>query len=103
MNPESEQRRRIPALTGAEAELVDQYLAVVDQLGRINPARTDHILSTLLAAQALAFHAAHLRDAVALMFERGETSIHGETLARALRALDAQRRVARIAVPDPPE
>ena len=30
----------LPALTRAEAELIDRYLEVVDLLGRINPART---------------------------------------------------------------
>lgn len=29
----------LPALTRAEAELIDRYLDVVDLLGRINPAR----------------------------------------------------------------
>ena len=30
----------LPALTRAEAELIDRYLEVVDLLGRINPARS---------------------------------------------------------------
>ncbi|MCW2643183.1 MAG: hypothetical protein JWP76_5489 [Dactylosporangium sp.] len=91
----------MPALTGAEAAVVDHYLAIVDHLGRINPARADHTHRALLAAQALVAHATGLRDALALMFERGETSVDGETLARALCVLDAQRRVARIVIPDP--
>jgi hypothetical protein len=102
MNAERAEPGRMPALTSAEAAVVDHYLAVVDHLGRINPTRADHTHRALLAAQALASHAAALRDALALMFERGETSIDGETLARALRVLGAQRRVARIAIPDPP-
>lgn len=92
---------RIPALTSAEAAVVDQFLAVVDDLGRLNPARAEHTLRALLAAQALAAHAAALRDALALMFERGETAIDSEILTRALSALDVQRRLARVAVPDP--
>lgn len=31
----------LPALTRAEAELIDRYLDVVDLLGRINPARPE--------------------------------------------------------------
>jgi hypothetical protein len=29
----------LPALTRAEAQVIDSYLEAVDQLGRINPAR----------------------------------------------------------------
>jgi hypothetical protein len=101
MKPGREEDVRMPALTSAEAAVVDHYLAIADYLGRINPTRTDHTHRALLAAQALVAHATALRDALALMFERGETSVHGETLARALSILDAQRRVARIMVADP--
>lgn len=93
----------LPALTRAEAEFIDRYLEVVDQLGRINPARGDDTYGALRAAQALASHAAALRDALALMHRRGESRIHAATLTRALRALDGERRAARITVPpDPP-
>jgi hypothetical protein len=88
---------RMPALTSAEAEVIDQYLTAVDCLGRINPARVDDTYAALVAAQKLAAHAARLREALEVMFERGETSIHTGTLGRALRLLDAQRRAARIA------
>jgi hydroxymethylglutaryl-CoA reductase len=91
----------MPALTEAEAGVVDHYLAAVDCLGRINPTRAEHTYRALLAAQALASHATALRDSLALMFERGEIEIHGEILARAMRVLDAQRRVGRVAIPDP--
>jgi hypothetical protein len=91
----------MPALTSAEADVVDHYLAVVDYLGRVNLARADDTYRALLAAQALASHAARLRDALALMWERGETSIYAETLGKALRVLDAERRIARIAIPAP--
>ncbi len=87
---------RMPALTSAEADVVDNYLTVVDCLGRINPARTEDTYRALVAAQKLAAHAAQLRDALALMFQRGETTIHTGTLARALRLLDAERRIARL-------
>ncbi|MGW2277333.1 hypothetical protein [Streptomyces sp. NPDC001770] len=89
----------LPALTRAEAEFIDRYLAVLDQVGRINPARGSDTYAALRAAQALASHAAALRDAVALMHERGEDRIHAATLARALRALDGERRARRVVVP----
>jgi hypothetical protein len=101
MSAQREEHERMPALTSAEAGVVDNYLAAVDCLGRINPTRAEHTHRALLAAQALVAHAAALRDALTLMSERGETEIHGETLARAMRVLDAQRRVARVAIPDP--
>jgi hypothetical protein len=92
---------RMPAMTAAEADLIDNYLACVDYLGRINPARSDHTYSALRAAQALVSRATALRDALSAMFERGEWSIHGETMARSLRILDGERRTARIALPTP--
>lgn len=89
----------LPALTRAEGEFIDRYLQVVDQIGRINPARADDTYRALRAAQALASHAAALRDALALMHERGEARIHSATLARALRVLDGERRAGRVTVP----
>jgi hypothetical protein len=89
----------MPTLTSAEAAVVDHYVAALEYLGRINPARADHTHRALLAAQALASHATRLRDALALMWERGETTIYTDTLVRALHALDADKRVARLAVP----
>jgi hypothetical protein len=91
----------MPALTSAETAVIHHYVAALEYLGRINPARADHTHRALLAAQALASHAADLRDALALMWERGETTIYTDTLARALHALDAETRVARLAVPSP--
>ncbi|MFE7463500.1 hypothetical protein ACFU6R_05280 [Streptomyces sp. NPDC057499] len=93
----------LPALTRAEGEFIDRYLDVVDQVGRINPARGSDTYGALRAAQALASHAAALRDALTLMHERGEARIHNATLARALRVLDGERRAGRVTVPpDPP-
>ncbi|WP_431040679.1 hypothetical protein ACQUSR_01430 [Streptomyces sp. P1-3] len=89
----------LPALTRAEGELVDRYLEVVDLLGRINPARGRDTYSGLRAAQALAVKATALRDALALMHERGESELHAATLGRALRVLDGERRAGRVAVP----
>ncbi|MFD7443917.1 hypothetical protein [Streptomyces sp. NPDC059909] len=89
----------LPALTRAESEFIDRYLEVVDQLGRINPARGAHTYGALRAAQALAARAIALRDALALMHARGESELHAPTLARALRVLDGERRTARITVP----
>ncbi|MFD9886678.1 hypothetical protein ACFWZT_35055 [Streptomyces alboflavus] len=91
----------LPALTRAEGELIDAYLAVVDLVGRINPARAEHTYGGLRAAQALVSRATELRDALTLMHQRGETEVHSATLARALRTLDGERRAARVAVPPP--
>ncbi|MCZ9349678.1 hypothetical protein NGM36_07680 [Streptomyces mutabilis] len=89
----------LPALTRAEAELIDRYLEVVDLLGRINPALDGDTYRGLRAAQALVGRASALRDALALMHHRGETELHATTLARALRVLDGERRTARVSLP----
>ncbi|MGW2489927.1 hypothetical protein ACWCV9_22295 [Streptomyces sp. NPDC001606] len=89
----------LPALTRAEGELIDRYLESVDLLGRINPARAGNTYHGLRAAQALVRKATELRDALDLMHRRGETELHGHTLARALRVLDGERRTARVALP----
>lgn len=92
----------LPALTHAESEFIDRYLEVLDQLGRINPARGSDTYGALRAAQALASFSVALRDALALMHERGETQIHTATLTRALRVLDGERRAGRVTVPPAP-
>ncbi|MDG9693445.1 hypothetical protein ABZ061_13510 [Streptomyces mutabilis] len=92
----------LPALTRAEAELIDRYLEVVDLLGRINPALDGDTYRGLRAAQALVGRASALRDALALMHRRGETELHATTLARALRVLDGERRTARVSLPPGP-
>ncbi|WP_037918486.1 hypothetical protein [Actinacidiphila yeochonensis] len=89
----------LPALTRAEGELIDCYLDVVDQLGRINPARCTDTYAALRAAQALAARAVALREALTVMHVRGESRLHEATLARALRVLDGERRAARVTVP----
>ncbi|MFF6802164.1 hypothetical protein [Streptomyces sp. NPDC012616] len=89
----------LPALTRAEAELIDGYLDVVDMLGRINPAHHGDTYRGLRAAQALVGKAAALRDALTLMHQRGESELHAQTLARALRVLDGERRTARVTLP----
>ncbi|MEU6140999.1 hypothetical protein ABZ848_11625 [Streptomyces sp. NPDC047081] len=89
----------LPALTRAEGELIDRYLDVVDLLGRINPAHPGDTYRGLRAAQALVGRAAELRDALALMHQRGETELHASTLRQALRVLDGERRTARVTVP----
>ncbi|MDQ0682342.1 hypothetical protein QF032_001332 [Streptomyces achromogenes] len=89
----------LPALTRAEAELIDGYLDVVDMLGRINPAHHGDTYRGLRAAQALVSKAAALRDALTLMHQRGESELHAQTLARALRVLDGERRTARVTLP----
>jgi hypothetical protein len=89
----------LPALTRAEAELIDRYLDVVDLLGRINPAHHGDTYRGLRAAQALVGKAVALRDALSLMHQRGESEVHAATLARALRVLDGDRRTARVTLP----
>jgi hypothetical protein len=89
----------LPALTRAEAELIDRYLDVVDLLGRINPAHHGDTYRGLRAAQALVGKATALRDALELMHNRGENELHAPTLARALRVLDGERRTARVTLP----
>ncbi|MFH9864072.1 hypothetical protein [Streptomyces sp. NPDC017202] len=89
----------LPALTRAEAELIDRYLEVVDMVGRVNPARRGDTYGGLRAAQALVSRATALRDALTLMHQRGESELHAPTLARALRLLDGERRTARVTVP----
>ena len=86
----------LPALTRAEAELIDRYLDVVD---RINPARPGDTYRALRAAQALVAKATALRDALALMHQRGESEVHAPTLAQALRVLDGERRTTRVTIP----
>lgn len=89
----------LPALTRAEGEFVDAYLEVVDLLGRINPSRSSHTYGALRAAQALVGRATALREALTLMHARGESEVHADTLARALRVLDGERRSARVTMP----
>jgi hypothetical protein len=100
--PRTPDRPRMPALTDAECSLVDHYLAVVDLVARINPARgSGHAYRCLRAAQFLATEARALLEALELMWERGEREIHGPTLTQALRALDGERRASRVAIPPP--
>lgn len=89
----------LPALTRAEGDVVDRYLEVLDLLGRINPSRTRHTYGGLRAAQTLVVAATGLRDALALMYERGEREVHSGTLARALRVLDGERRAQKVMLP----
>jgi hypothetical protein len=90
----------MPALTDAECSVIDHYLAVVDLMARINPARSrGHTYTSLRAAQSLATEARDLLAALELMWDRGEREIHVTTLTRALRALDGERRAARVTIP----
>lgn len=92
----------LPALTRAEGALLDGYLATLDLLGRVNPARGRDTYSALRAAQALVTRSAELRDALTAMHERGESELHAVTLARALRVLDGEQRAARVGLPATP-
>ena len=91
---------RVPALTDAECSFIDHYLALVDLMARINPARSaGHTYACLRAAQSLAGEADALLRAIELMWERGEREIHVSTLTQALRALDGERRAGRVGIP----
>lgn len=89
----------LPALTRAEGEVVDRYLEVLDLLGRINPARGRDTYGGLRAAQALVAKSAALCEAWTAMHERGEHEVYADTLARALRVLDGERRASLVALP----
>jgi hypothetical protein len=91
----------LPALTRAECDVIDHYLAVVDLMGRINPARVEATYGVLRAAQALVGEAKALRDAVTVMYERGETDVSTATLRRALQVLDGEKRIARLSLTPP--
>jgi hypothetical protein len=89
---------RVPALTEAEGAFVDHYLAAVDLLGRMNPAREGPTATYghLRAAQSLVAEAVALRDSLTAMFTRGERELYPGTLVAAMRALDGERRADRI-------
>ncbi|OEU89105.1 hypothetical protein [Streptomyces oceani] len=89
----------LPALTRAEGEVIDAYLAVLDLLGRVNPARGRDTYAALRAAQALPGRVTELREALTRMHERGEREVHAPVMARALRVLDGERRAGLLAVP----
>ena len=93
-------RPPMPALTDAECSVIDHYLAVVDLIARINPARSSgHTYAGLRAAQSLATEARALLAALELMWKRGERELHVPTLTQALRALDGERRAMRVTIP----
>lgn len=92
----------LPALTRAEGAVLDGYLAALDLLGRVNPARNRDTYGALRAAQALVTRSVELRDALTAMHERGESELHAATLSRALRVLDGERRAALVGLPRAP-
>lgn len=53
----------------------------------------------MVAARALAAEATAIAAVAELMRERGETELHAGTLARAMRAMDGERRTARVVLP----
>jgi hypothetical protein len=91
---------RVPALTDAECAFIDAYLALVDLVARVNPARsTGNAYGSLRAAQSLPGQARAVLEALELMWARGERELHVPTLTQALRALDGERRAARVTIP----
>lgn len=100
MPADASSNRRVPALTDAECSFIDHYLAVVDLLARINPARSrGHAYEALRAAQSLTGEARALLAALELMWQRGERMIHVPTLTQALLALDGERRARLVTLP----
>ncbi|GFE19293.1 hypothetical protein Sgleb_73400 [Streptomyces glebosus] len=87
---------KIPALTEAESQVVDAYLAVLKRLSGVNPTQTTGTYTALRAAQALVTETRALRDALSLMFERQEKEIHVRTMETALRSLDGDRFQPRL-------
>ncbi|GAA5609550.1 hypothetical protein Spla01_00680 [Streptomyces platensis] len=87
---------KIPALTEAESQVVDAYLAVLKRLSGVNPTQTTGTYTALRAAQALVTESRALRDALSLMFERQEKEIHVRTMETALRSLDGDRFQPRL-------
>ena len=87
----------LPALTYAEAEVLERYARVLELLARVNPARTAGTTAAcLVSADALVSEARALREALATMVERGEKELFSATLARTLRHLRADERAARL-------
>ena len=83
--PRTPDRPRLPALTDAECSVVDHYLAVVDLLARINPARgRGHTYTALRAAQSLATEA---RDLLAAYLPDSVTEPWPHAAAARCRAL----------------
>ena len=87
----------LPALTHAEAELVDRYVRILELLARLNPARTaSNTRGCLHAAAALLSEARGLHASLATMQKRGEDELFNDVLSTALQHLDADRQVARL-------
>ncbi len=88
----------LPALTEAEAEVLERYARMLELLARLNPARTaSNTRGCLHAAAALVSEARGLQAALARMQERGEEELFNQVLSDALRHLHIDRHIARIA------
>jgi len=86
-----------PAITEAEATLVERYARIVELLGRINPARTaSNIHGCLRAAAALEAEAQSLHAALVTMHERGENEMFNQVFSDVLSHLQIDRHVARL-------
>ncbi|WP_236238930.1 hypothetical protein [Streptomyces sp. CC228A] len=92
----------LPALPQAEGACAGGCPDTVDLLARLGPARCAHTYGAPRAGRALVGRAAVLRDALPPMHERGGHEVHAPTLARALRALDGERRTGRVTLPQDP-
>lgn len=90
----------LPALTAAEADLIEHYVRTLELLARVNPARTaSTVHGCLVAAQALVSEARALHAALAMMQSRGQDEVCTYVLSRTLRCLEADRHLARLALP----
>ncbi|MGH2690391.1 MAG: hypothetical protein ACRDKW_16525 [Actinomycetota bacterium] len=90
------------ALTEAERGFALAYLALLDLVGRLNPANVRHTYQLVVASQALESTARTLRESVEQMWERDQREVFSNDLIRELRALGAERRIGRIGLPGPP-
>jgi hypothetical protein len=94
--------QRLPAVTDAESRFVEEYLAVADLLGRLNPQHAgDHAYRLVRSSQDLVAAAKRLRLAAEQMWQRGEREVFGEVLRQALVAQDGERRTRRVVVTAP--
>ena len=87
------------ALTEAERDYVAAYIALLDLVGRLNPANSHHVYQLVAASQALGSTARTLRDAAERMWQREQREVFSRDLVEVLRSLGAERRIERIRLP----
>ena len=91
--PRTPDRPRMPALTDAECSVIDHYLAVVDLVGRINPARGTGRTKKEAESQAAKSTLARLGEFFGLGLTEEERAAKEEAAAQA----KAEKAAARAA------